>query len=51
MVIPEKLDKTMMKKLYSQVARSIITEKVKKREKNHLAINDNYKKIILTMNM
>ena len=37
-------------KLYFQVARSIIDEKVEEREKKSLlAINDNYKKIILTM--
>ena len=37
-------------KLYFQVTRSIIDEKVEEREKKSLlAINDNYKKIILTM--
>lgn len=37
-------------KIYYQVARSIMDEKVEEREKKSLlAINDNYKKVILTM--
>ncbi len=37
-------------KIYYQVSRSIIDEKVEEREKKSLlAINDNYKKVILTM--
>lgn len=37
-------------KIYYQVARSILSEEVKNREKRSLlAIDDNYKKVILTM--
>ena len=37
-------------KIYYQVSRSILDEKVEEREKRSLlAINDNYKKVILTM--
>ncbi len=37
-------------KIYYQVIRSILDEKVEEREKNSLlAIKDNYKKVILTM--
>ena len=37
-------------KLYYQVTRSLLDEKVEEREKNSLlAIKDNYRKIILTM--
>ncbi len=37
-------------KIYFQVARSLMDEKVEEREKKSLlAINDNYKKVILTM--
>ncbi len=37
-------------KIYYQVTRSILEEKVEEREKNSLlAIKDNYKKVILTM--
>lgn len=37
-------------KLYFQVTRSLLDEKVEEREKNSLlAIKDNYRKIILTM--
>lgn len=37
-------------RIYYQVSRSIMDEKVEEREKKSLlAINDNYKKIILTM--
>ena len=37
-------------KIYFQVSRSLIDEKVEEREKKSLlAINDNYKKVILTM--
>ena len=37
-------------KIYYQVTRSILDEKVEEREKNSLlAIKDNYKKVILTM--
>lgn len=37
-------------KIYYQVSRSIMDEKVEEREKKSLlAINDNYKKVILTM--
>ena len=37
-------------KVYYQVTRSLLDEKVEEREKNSLlAIKDNYKKIILTM--
>ena len=37
-------------RVYYQVARSIMDEKVEEREKKSLlAINDNYKKVILTM--
>ena len=37
-------------KIYYQITRSMLDEKVEEREKNSLlAIKDNYKKIILTM--
>ena len=37
-------------KIYYQVTRSLLDEKVEEREKNSLlAIKDNYKKVILTM--
>ncbi|MBP3255363.1 MAG: ATP-binding protein [Clostridia bacterium] len=37
-------------KIYYQVTRSMLDEKVEEREKNSLlAVKDNYKKIILTM--
>lgn len=37
-------------RVYYQVSRSILDEKVEEREKKSLlAINDNYKKVILTM--
>lgn len=39
-------------KIYYQVTRSLLSEDVENREKKSLlAINDNYKKVILTMNM
>ena len=39
-------------KIYYQVTRSLLSEEVENREKKSLlAINDNYKKVILTMDM
>ena len=39
-------------KIYYQVTRSLLSEDVENREKKSLlAINDNYKKVILTMDM